>query len=140
MDADEDDQKGGKDEKTSTKQGFIDKLKTGAMKEGEEEKKEVEEKKVEGKSKAKGKKGAVTKTDGSKWLQDDYLMKSKLKDWDKDDSDSSDEEEIRFVKDGEGDLEDAKEYDEKKRKEGEKMAAEERTEKNIAAKKRRKKK
>ncbi|GMI05775.1 hypothetical protein TrRE_jg10104 [Triparma retinervis] len=103
-----------KDAKFETKQGFIDKLKTQAEEnnEGDEQEDKVETKKVT-------KKVKETKTEGSKWLQDDFLMKSKLKDWDKGDEASSDDEEIGFVKDGDADLEDAKEYDEKKRKEGE---------------------
>ncbi|GMI44171.1 hypothetical protein TrCOL_g5496 [Triparma columacea] len=108
-----------RDAKFETKQGFIDKLKTAA---GAEEKEEGEKEKGDKKEKKddkKGKKVQETKTEGSKWLQDDFLMKSKLKDWDKDDEDSSDDEEIGFVKDGDADLEDAKEYDERKRKEGE---------------------
>ena len=83
---------------------------------------------------AKAKRKAHSES-GSKWLSDDYLMKNKLKDWDKDSSDSSGDEVPDFVKAGEDDLSDAEEYDAAVRAKEKKRENDERRDRKSASKK-----
>ena len=66
------------------------------------------------------------------------MQKSTLKDWDRSDSESEDEMVPDFVKNGEEDLDDAKEYDENVEKMEKKREMEERMERKKGGKKRKK--
>mmetsp|Transcript_10368 Transcript_10368/g.20628 ORF Transcript_10368/g.20628 Transcript_10368/m.20628 type:complete len:387 (+) Transcript_10368:95-1255(+) len=143
----------------STKKGFVDNLKERAV--GKEEaggstslgltgpiarkkgssgkeavaKETAREDDDHGESTAPKAKRKAPSESGSKWLSDDYLMKSKLKDWDKDSSDSSEDEVPDFVKAGEDDLSDAEEYDAAVRAKEKKRENDERRERKSASKK-----
>jgi hypothetical protein len=120
------------------KETFINKIKESAGG-GSKEDQNINDGGSGGKEKAASKSKSAAKkaeepapmvTSGSKWLSAAYGMnKSKLQDWDNDGSDNSDDDNNSitpdFVKEGDYDLEDGKEYDEAKEREEKKRKADE---------------
>ena len=117
---DEDKKKNGK---AGGKRGFVDMMKkdAGVVLDADpfDKKKKKSSAAATASATTTGEKVPPSSGSGSAWLSEKFMLDSKLKDWDKD-SDNSDEEKdrpARFVKDGDDDLADAKDYDDRREKE-----------------------